>query len=137
VPKLLAELNPQWIGVNRTPDHGEGCAFDCPACGSGHTLAVYFKNPLDGGIPAHGGVAWTREGSSWDNLIITPSISYPCFHGWVEDGLVFNINESPITLPVKSDDGIKLIALSPKQARQLCTKVLAKVEELTRKPVAK
>ncbi|HEV7520135.1 MAG TPA: hypothetical protein VGP89_03485 [Candidatus Angelobacter sp.] len=133
MPKLLLDLGPQWIGVTRTPEHGEGVALACPVCGPDHTLAVYFSNPLDGGAAAPASHQWTRSGTTFDELTVEPSIQYPCFHGWIENGLVFDYSESPMTLPVKVEDGIGLIALSPKQTRDICTKMLATVEALTRR----
>jgi hypothetical protein len=133
MPKILTQLTPQWIGVHRTPDHGEGVAFECPKCGPKHLIAAYFTNPLDGGPAVPESSKWSRSGSTFEDLTIEPSIQYPCFHGWVENGLVFDYSESPLTLPVQMGEGIGLAALSPNQARQVCSQVLAQVEEMTRK----
>jgi hypothetical protein len=135
MPKLLLDLGPQWIGVIRTPEHGEGIALACPKCGPEHTLAAYFSNPLDGGVAAPSSSHWKRTGETFDDLTIEPSIQYPhCgFHGWIENGLVFDYTESPMTLPVQMGTDIGLVALSPKQTRDICTKMLATVEALTRR----
>lgn len=129
--KLLIELNPRWIGSYRTPEHGEGFAFDCPNCGPNHTLAAYFKNPLDGGVATPGSGQWQRTGSNFDEITVEPSMEYPCFHGWVENGIVFQQTESPLVVPVETPQGLKLVALSPNQARNVCHQVLKTVEQLT------
>jgi hypothetical protein len=129
--KKLTELNPQWIGYQRTPEHGEGLSLECPSCGPTHTLAAYFSNPIDDGAPAPGVSNWKRTDSTFENITVEPSMHYPCFHGWIEDGLVFHQAESPIVVMMQTPEGIRPVALSPKQAREVCTAVLAKVAEMT------
>jgi hypothetical protein len=125
--KTLGSLNPKWLGVLR-PDSGEGLTFDCPECGPKHRLVVYFRNPVDGKPPASWVEAlWAQQcgaekGSVHDqfsNLIVQPSILYPCFHGWVEGGYVFDISESPLTVPTEKG----LVALSPLQALEFSSEV--------------
>jgi hypothetical protein len=113
--QALIELNPEWIGLTRTSS-GEGMTLVCPTCGPRHCLAVYFSNPLDGKESAPWqGMKWEREGDTFDTLTISPSINYPCFHGWIEDGKVFHISESPMRVHIQ---GIGLVALSPRQSQQ-------------------
>jgi len=113
----LAKLNPRWLGVLR-PVSGEGRAFDCPNCGPRHTIAVYFANPLDGKEPAPWQKpVWNRDGETFQTLSIQPSISYPCFHGWVEGGFVIDISESPATAMVMVGGKLQRVALSPAQYR--------------------
>jgi hypothetical protein len=136
MPRLLTDLNPQWIGYTRAPEHGEGISLTCPVCGPEHTLAAYFSNPLDGGPAAPSTALWKRTGEEFDGLTLEPSIQYShCgFHGWIEDGLVFTYEESPMTLPIQqAQNEIGLIALSPRQTREICTKILVTVEALTRR----
>ena len=117
--KKLSDLNPTFVGVKREGS-GEGLEFDCPACGSRHRLAAYFVNPVDGGdyLPRGANRMWTRYGDSLADIVLSPSINYRCWHGWVEKGLVFDASESPVVVPMTSADGevVKHVALSPMQA---------------------
>jgi Family of unknown function (DUF6527) len=112
--KKLTDLNPKWLGQLR-PNSGEGVAFDCPKCGEKHRLVAYFDNPIDGREAAGWGDKWHREGEEFETLTVSPSIQYLCFHGWVEDGKVIDISESPATATLMTAQGLRLIALSPKQ----------------------
>lgn len=126
--KKLTDLNPEWLGVLR-PKSGEQLQFDCPKCGPKHRLIAYFSNPLDGQPPAPWHDVekiWKREGDTFEALTIAPSLQYPCFHGWVEHGLVFDISESPLMVPTKKGPA----ALSPNQAEQFAKQLLERVAAL-------
>lgn len=112
----LAKLNPVWAGLLR-PDSGEGMTLDCPQCGPTHRLCVYFSNPIDGkeAAPWQNPV-WKRTGESFETITIEPSIQYPCFHGWIEEGQVINVTESRVKAWMVIDGERKLVALSPHQA---------------------
>ena len=136
----LTSLNPKWLGLTR-PDSGEQLEFDCPACGPKHRVTAVLLNPLDGkpGAPWLGkrvrgsdgeervSPAWTREGDSFESLTLTPSILYPCWHGWVEDGAVVGVGDAShlmVQVIVRASDGqpvaeCKPIALSPRQTARL------------------
>jgi hypothetical protein len=109
--KALTEFNPEFVGILRQ-NSGEGISFDCPVCGSNHRLVAYFDVPVDGKEKAvWQTTVWKRSGSSFNDLTLEPSIQYPCFHGWIENGQVIDIRESPATAIVNN----QLIALSPMQ----------------------
>jgi hypothetical protein len=128
--KKLRDLNPEWVGQLR-PNSGEGISLDCPVCGPTHRLVAYFSNPLDGKEPAPWGEKWKRTGSAFDVLLVEPSLDYEqCFHGWIEYGLVFQQSESPLVVPMQTDKGFKLVALSPNQALTLCGQVIQKVNDM-------
>lgn len=95
----LTDLNPKWVGhggdgtVN--PDGSEpprrervAISFDCP-CGKCGRVAIMFSNPIDGLGPLQDH-AWHREGDSFENLTLSPSIlRHPCgWHGFIEQGKV-------------------------------------------------
>jgi hypothetical protein len=122
-------LNPEWLGQLR-PDSGEGLSLDCPVCGPKHRLAAYFSNPVDGKDSAPWGDKWKRTGESFSSVTVAPSLQYPCFHGWIESGLVFDVSESPLTVPMQTDKGVQLIALSPDQAFTVATGVLERLNIL-------
>lgn len=115
IAPLLSELDPEWIwdwdpvGVD-APSNGRiiGVKFTCPVDDGdgphreGHSVAVLFSNPPDGG-PAHppdgdmigdnDGKRWAREGSTFEDLSIEPSIDCTrsdahCWHGRVRRGKV-------------------------------------------------
>lgn len=90
----LVDLKPAWINTDdgRT---GVGIRFDNPR-GRGK-VRLLFNNPLDGGAPLandeslpanNGGERWTRHGSDFASLSITPSIDEGPggWHGFVTDG---------------------------------------------------
>jgi hypothetical protein len=95
----LTELNPKFLdsggeGVTNAdgspaPERrGVALAIDCP-CGCGRQLCVPFKNPFDGGPSIYGDRGWTREGDTFDNLTLSPSIQRMdgCgWHGFVRNG---------------------------------------------------
>jgi hypothetical protein len=117
--KRLASLNPRWIGRLR-PNSGEGIEFDCPVCPTsvGHRLVAYFENAIDGGPPPPWKeTRWSRIGEDFDRLTLEPSINYPGhWHGWVEDGQVVDVAESPAEATL--EDG-RVVSLSPRQYRGL------------------
>ena len=117
--KALTEFNPEWAGLLRTPEHGEGITLDCPVCGPRHRLCAYFSNPLDGQPPAAWQKpTWERYGNDFLTLTVSPSIQYPCFHGWIEDGQVIDVSESPLVVNMLRQDGsIGPVALSPRQVK--------------------
>jgi hypothetical protein len=133
--KALVDLHPEWIGQLR-PKSGEGILFDCPACGPMHRLAAYFSNPRDGQPgAAWQNPTWLREGDDFAVLTIKPSIQYPCFHGWVERGRVFDTSESPLTVPIRREDGqVVLAALSPLQVIEIGSTAIAKAKALLEAP---
>jgi hypothetical protein len=116
--KSLADLHPRWIGQLR-PESGEGISLDCPVCGPHHQLAAYFENPVDGIAPAPWGDKWKRTGESFHDLTVEPSINYPCFHGWIENGNVIDISESPAAVVMIVNGKQELVALSPLQFERL------------------
>ena len=78
--------------VHRVED-AQGVFFDCP-CGSGHMIGIWFARP-DVLPPAGEGAPpnekrWFHTGTSLDNLSLSPSISLPCWHGYITDGRVLN-----------------------------------------------
>lgn len=121
----LTEFNPKWVGQLRSPEHGEGLAFDCPTCGPKHTLVAYFTNPIDGGpaMPAPPNQRWTRSGEDFAKLTVKPSLDYPCWHGWVEGGQVIHVSEGrPVQLfNPETKEHLGSVALSPGQVRELET----------------
>jgi hypothetical protein len=119
--KNLIDLNPKWAGLTRAAEHGEGITLDCPVCGPTHRLCAYFSNPLDGQSPISWQTpTWKRESEKFVSLTLSPSLQYPCFHGWIEDGQVIDISESPAVVNMKRSDGsFGPVALSPKQFREL------------------
>lgn len=102
----LTSLHPQFIsagGADRRDEDGcptrrrtgVGIIFDCPCGACGTLCAVYFDNPLDGGVRwQQEGPIWHRSGFTYENLTLSPSIfrnRYPesCgAHFWIRDGEV-------------------------------------------------
>jgi hypothetical protein len=100
----LAALAPEWI----VRDGREvGISFACPVCSQwgaelagAHAVSVLFVNPVDGGMPLdadpaargdNGGKRWTRTGSTFADLSLSPSINVGpdrCWHGHVLGGVV-------------------------------------------------
>jgi hypothetical protein len=115
----LLDLNPKWCGLLR-PTSGEGLTLDCPKCGPVHRLAVYFSNPVDGKDAAPWqNPQWKRTGDKFALLTVEPSLEYPCFHGWIEEGEVIDISESPARVIATINGAQRIVALSPKQFREL------------------
>lgn len=88
-------LDPHWMSADGR--ERMGILFQCPAClsenrghGLGHYLAVYFSNPADGGPPATPkhvpSPRWRRDGDTFDDLTISPSIDAGCWHGFITKG---------------------------------------------------
>lgn len=125
--KPLTDFKPDWIGLTRASEHGEGLTFACPICGPSHRLVVYFSNPIDGEPPASWqNPTWQREGDNFAIMTIAPSIQYPCFHGWIEDGQVIDVSESPLVVNMLRPDGVfGPVALSPKQLKAMTVIALA------------
>lgn len=134
---LIGNLHPKWLGVLR-PNSGEGVQFDCPVCKDekSHPITVYFENPLDEGPVAewfkNGSTStWRRSGSEFKTLSLAPSIQYPCFHGWVEIGHVFRVQESPIVVMANQSGGqMRPIALSPLQTIEACAAAVQRAKVL-------
>jgi len=110
----LVDLTPRWFAEEGRS--GQGIVFQCPHCpGSKTTLAVAFKNPLDGGAPIElhteklyrlidpaywdgdakcmeavpPGVHWAREADTFETLSIMPSVDASAsghWHGFVTKG---------------------------------------------------
>ena len=98
----LVDLEPMWtetgpentIDPNRT---GIGVVFNCP-CGCKSYIGVMFSNPLDGkqAFPDNR-VKWKREGESFEDLTLTPSIrllSGCKWHGFVTKGELITCGDS-------------------------------------------
>jgi hypothetical protein len=65
-----------------------GVTFLCPHCKETR-LAVFFRNPIDGGSPADATNLWTREGTTFEDLHLSPSIDASKVVEWTsEDGKV-------------------------------------------------
>jgi hypothetical protein len=115
----LSNLNPKWIGLLR-PDSGEGLTLVCPICGPTHCLAIYFSNPLDNQPCAvWQNPTWKRTGDDFESITVEPSLQYPCFHGWIEDGQVIDISESPAKAMTIINGVQRIVVLSPKQFRDM------------------
>jgi len=83
----LTELNPNWLCygghglvVSKTKEpiplvEGVGINFDCP-CGCGKRLGIAFDKTLEGkDSPLKGDrILWHREGTTFEDLTLTPSI---------------------------------------------------------------
>lgn len=113
----LLNLEPTWI-----ERHGRivGVRFICPVNdgtgphAEGHSVAVLFANPPDGGaahpddascVGNNAGRRWTRTGSTFDGMTLSPSIDCTsregcnkqdhskcshthCWHGFVTNGAI-------------------------------------------------
>lgn len=104
--RRLVDLKPEWTYSRFSHDHPHGyrtnakrrcgTAFWCACpCGCRSSLLVPFANPLDGGPPdpcgAWGniGFRWVRQGDSFADLSVSPSIDIVNhWHGWITQGLV-------------------------------------------------
>ena len=93
----LSELNPRWCAAGDSR-HGMGITFECPHCRT-QRLGVWFVNPIDGGPKEHeliedhhmGGPEWTRTGTTFDDLSLSPSIDASAFghwHGYITNGSI-------------------------------------------------
>jgi hypothetical protein len=89
----LTELAPRWLGMEGR--HGMGISFTCPHChgkaGLQQRLAIGFHNPLDGKPPYSfpGFLLWQREGETFDDLSISPSVDASRsghWHGFIRNG---------------------------------------------------
>lgn len=137
--KRLGNLHPKWLGILRQ-NSGEGISFDCPNCKDekSHSIVAYFQNPLDGGETAEwiangGSTSWRRSGGDgfdFHTLSLAPSIKYPCFHGWLEVGRVFDIKDSPIVVLGQGANGTQPIALSPLQTIEGCQAAIDRAKVL-------
>lgn len=102
----LRALEPRWI---ESDGRIIGVLFSCPVCSrwgeqieGAHMVGVLFANPPDGGPPHpdddravanYGGRRWSRSGSTFDDLTISPSIDLTRttpgeWHGFVVAGRV-------------------------------------------------
>lgn len=91
----LVDLEPEWLRWQGR--EGVGIRFWCPCCAD-CVLAVLFQNPLDGGAPVpagsfilgeNDGRRWTRSGTSFEDLSLTPSIHATShWHGFITGGQV-------------------------------------------------
>ena len=67
-----------------------GVQFLCP-CGEGHSILVWFMNPVDcepvppEALPKH---RWRRYGTTMETLTLAPSINAGCWHGFVKYGKI-------------------------------------------------
>lgn len=102
----LRALDPAWIEIG---GRVVGVRFSCPVCSSwganlvgAHMVGALFANPPDGGAAQpdderahanHSGRRWSRSGSTFDDLTISPSIDLTRtapgeWHGFVVAGQV-------------------------------------------------
>lgn len=128
----LEKLNPRWLGLLREGS-GEGIAFDCPKCGPSHQLAAYFENPIDGKECASWQrPIWKRSGTKdFKHVGLSPSLQYECFHGWVENGRVFDVSESPLVIfGERPDRSVGPISLSPLQAINVAVKAAMEAKQM-------
>lgn len=107
--KKLTDLSPCFVsaggeGIYRKKNDGDlspvparegiGLVFDCP-CGCGDRIYVDFSNPVDGGAAHESAlITWERDGSTFDELTLHPSIQRDggCnWHGWVRKGRVITV----------------------------------------------
>jgi hypothetical protein len=104
----LIDLDPNWF-VDKEGRHGQGVSFLCPHCRE-IRIGVDFSNPIDGDviIPSrklsNGKMTehWKREGDSFENLSLTPSVDFklyekdkdgkeivtPHWHGFIKNGII-------------------------------------------------
>lgn len=110
----LTELDPRWaVFASMSPGCKQGLTFLCPHC-KAIRLGVFFDQPICGckpvdldfyqksqrdvDSPLHspelhdvhmGRVLWHREGDSFENLTLTPSVDASAFghwHGFITGG---------------------------------------------------
>lgn len=65
----LSSLNPKMTGGC---DGTNEISFDCPVCGPPYRISIRARL---NGDPAGGIWRWTRRGTDWDSITISPSIS--------------------------------------------------------------
>lgn len=94
----LVDLKPRWWGARDRRGLGMSFECPCPVCrlaaheGYAYRIVIAFSNPLDGGEPAADIVAgphWHREGDSFEDLSVTPSIDASHrghWHGFISQG---------------------------------------------------
>lgn len=102
----LQELDPHWVGMQ--PGHAIGVTFLCPCCrktrigvlfdepihgeyGPDNLIAESLRNAMVAHCRASGFKIWHREGDSFNDLTLTPSIDTSQFqhwHGFVTNGEV-------------------------------------------------
>jgi hypothetical protein len=95
----LIDLDPGWF-CDKDGRNGQGISFLCPHCKKIY-IGIAFKNPIDGGTPIplrqyknkKGKLVWTynweRQGDTFENLTLIPSIDaseYGHWHGFIRDG---------------------------------------------------
>ncbi len=69
----LASFQPRWL-VDADGRRGMGMSLLCPLCRQ-ERIAVWFKNPVDGGAPISGKeFLWERNGDDFNSLTLRPSI---------------------------------------------------------------
>ena len=98
----LTDLNPRWAldanivlgggpNVHDENRYGMAITFDCPHCRTTR-LAVWFANPIDNKPATDNAVLlWTRNGDSFANLTLSPSINaapHGHWHGSITNGEV-------------------------------------------------
>jgi len=77
--------------VEKQGRKGMGISFECPTgsllLGEVMRIAVWFKNPIDGGEPIADRTVWDRTGDTFENLTLSPSIDCsPDWHGCIQNG---------------------------------------------------
>lgn len=99
----LTDLDPRWaadgdiviggISQHFESRHGMAVSFQCPCCAGTERatrLAVWFANPVDGLPPTDDAShLWQRQGESFDNLTLSPSVDasqYGHWHGFISAG---------------------------------------------------
>lgn len=128
---ILLDLNPEWCGLTKKPEHGEGISFDCPTCGPKHRLIAFFSNPLDGEpLVEWQKPRWERIGERFESITIKPSIQYSCFHGWVENGRVFLASQAPLHVIGTVNGQAKVIQLSPMQCLEMLPAVMERAKQM-------
>lgn len=101
----LSDLSPRFVGAggegvyradgSPAPERaGVGIMLSCP-CGCASDLYVPFDKPLDGGPPLDSDSrhVWQRQGETFENLTLSPSILRigGCgWHGWIRNGEIIN-----------------------------------------------
>jgi len=88
----LLDLDPRWLACGDNGRFGMGLSFISPV--SIARVAVWFKNPVDGGEPIEDGDKglWERMGDTFQTLTLSPFVyASPNWRGRVKDGNVTSV----------------------------------------------